>query len=126
MASASYMNAPSSCPVWMSASSGSSAYSSDVSVASVFSAGRCCAVAVSSSALAASTPPGSWVGLVRPRRNPGKVMTLYHGIVLRSLANLLLGLYPRTSGEEANDAYHDTQSPLLLPSRLVSAVGLAL
>src|ERR1700685_1733084 len=120
------MNDASSCPVWMPASSVSSSYSSEDSVASFFSAGRCSAAAVSSSALTVSTPPGSWVGLVRPRRNPGIVITLYQGIVLRSCANLLLGLYASTSGDEAKSAYHETQSPFFAPISVVSTAGEAL
>ena len=61
-------------------------------VVSAFSAGRFCDLAVSVIAWTASTPFGSVSGSVNPSLSPGSVMALYHGMVFRSLANLLFGL----------------------------------
>ena len=49
-------------------------------------------MAVSVIAWTASTPFGSVAGSVNPSLSPGSVMALYHGLVFRSLANLLFGL----------------------------------
>ena len=95
-------------------------------VDSAFSAGSFCLLAVSVIAWTASTPFGSVAGSVNPIRIPGSVMTLYHGLLFRSLANLLFALYPITSAEVANVPYQDTQSPFEAPSSVALTLRLAL
>ena len=90
------------------------------------SAGRLFDLAVSVSASAASTPLGSVVGSVKPSLRPDSAITVYHGLDLRSAANLLFALYPSTRPAVAKEPYQETQLPFVAPISDSSAFGLAL
>ena len=83
-------------------------------------------MAVSVSAVATSLPLGSVAGSVNPSLRPGVVIALYHGSDLITEANLLFGLYPSTTFDEAKLTYQETQSPFAEPMSVLVAVGLAL
>src|SRR5579872_247760 len=71
-------------------------------------------------------PLGSSFGSVRPRRNPGRLITPYQALDLRSAANRLDGLYPITSGAVAKLVYQRTQSPFCGPMSCAFTEGTAL
>src|SRR5512146_664108 len=116
----------SSWPDCSRATRSSSGNTSDLAVASAVSAGRLLDLAVSVSASAVSRPLGSVTGSVKPSLRPDSVMAWYHGLDLRSAANLLFALYPSTRPAVANEPYQETQPPFALPISVLSAFGLAL
>ena len=69
---------------------------------------------------------GSVAGSVKPSLSPGSAIAWYHGFDLMSAANLLFGLYPRTTFDEAKLTYQATQSPFAVPMSVAVAFGLAL